>query len=145
MPNHFHLLLQEATNGGITSFMRKVGTAYTMYFNIKNERTGNLFAKPFRSRRVGTDAHFMHIHHYLHLNPAELFESGWKYGKVKSRSSLEKRLEEYPFSSLCDYQGRQRPERAILQEDAVSLFNAEPMSISRLVSDAVEYHRGLAP
>ena len=30
MNNHPHLLVQEKTEGGITKFMRKIGTAYTM-------------------------------------------------------------------------------------------------------------------
>src|SRR3954464_6221238 len=35
MPNHFHLVLKETSEGGITAFMRKLGTAYTLYFNSK--------------------------------------------------------------------------------------------------------------
>jgi putative transposase len=31
MPNHFHLLLHEKTEGGISKFMQKLQTAYTMY------------------------------------------------------------------------------------------------------------------
>lgn len=55
MPNHFHLLIKEKADGGITTFMRKLGTAYTMYFNIKYQRTGNLFIKPFRSKHIADD------------------------------------------------------------------------------------------
>src|SRR3989344_6748269 len=43
MPNHFHLVLKEIVEGGITSFMRKMGTAYTLYFNARHGRGGNLF------------------------------------------------------------------------------------------------------
>ena len=43
MPNHFHLLLREKKQGGISLFMQKIITAYTMYFNKKYERTGSLF------------------------------------------------------------------------------------------------------
>ena len=32
MPNHFHLVLKEVVEGGITAFMRKIGTSYTLYF-----------------------------------------------------------------------------------------------------------------
>src|SRR3989344_578137 len=39
MPNHFHLLLYEKSAGGISMFMQKLGTAYTMYFNVKNKRS----------------------------------------------------------------------------------------------------------
>ena len=36
MPHHFHLVLSEVSEGGITTFMRKVGTAYTLYFNARH-------------------------------------------------------------------------------------------------------------
>ena len=36
MPNHYHFILEELEEGGITKFMHKLGTGYTMYFNIKN-------------------------------------------------------------------------------------------------------------
>ena len=39
MPNHFHLLIHEKIENGISKFMQKLLTAYTMYFNKKNERT----------------------------------------------------------------------------------------------------------
>ena len=35
MPNHFHLLVRETTEGGISAFMHRFSTAYTMYFNIR--------------------------------------------------------------------------------------------------------------
>src|SRR3989344_1270124 len=38
MPNHFHLLIKESVEGGISRFMHRVGTSYTMYFNIKRKR-----------------------------------------------------------------------------------------------------------
>lgn len=144
MPNHFHLLLEQVADGGITAFMRKVGTSYTMYFNIKNERVGNLFVKPFRSQIVSTDAHFMHIPHYLHLNPAELFAPDWKRGKVQNASLLTQKLENYPYSSLCDYGAIKRPERSILDQGAMSLFGKEYPNVSKLVSESLEYYSRLA-
>ena len=33
MPNHFHLILKQVKDGGITKFMRKLSTGYVMYFN----------------------------------------------------------------------------------------------------------------
>ena len=98
MPNHFHLLLQEVSEGGITSFMRKVGTGYAMYFNLKNKRIGNIFVKPFRSKHVADDAYFKRAVSYIHLNPVELFESGWKSGIVRDKSAVKERLLQYSYS-----------------------------------------------
>jgi putative transposase len=33
LPNHYHLLLKQNREGGISEFMQKLGTGYTMYFN----------------------------------------------------------------------------------------------------------------
>lgn len=38
MPNHYHLMLKERMENGTTMFMRKLGTGYTNYFNIKYQR-----------------------------------------------------------------------------------------------------------
>src|SRR3989344_7464294 len=43
MTNHFHLLVRQEVDGGLTKFMRKLGVGYSMFFNIKYEREGALF------------------------------------------------------------------------------------------------------
>src|SRR3989344_4087760 len=50
MPNHFHLLIKQEADGGITKFMRKIGVGYSMFFNIKYQRTGALFGGLFKSK-----------------------------------------------------------------------------------------------
>ncbi|MBI5816846.1 MAG: transposase [Candidatus Yonathbacteria bacterium] len=44
MPNHFHLLVREKREGGISLFVKKLATGYSMYFNKKNDRIGKLLA-----------------------------------------------------------------------------------------------------
>jgi putative transposase len=100
MPNHFHLLLKQIDEGGISEFMQKLGTAYTMYFNIKYQRSGGLFVKPFRSRHIPDDHYFQRVIQYIHCNPAELYEPGWKDGKVKDNKSLQRKLLSYRYSSF---------------------------------------------
>ncbi len=136
MPNHFHLLIKETTDGGISKFMRKVGVAFAMYFNAKNERTGNLFLRPFRSRHISTDKYFQRVLQYIHFNPAELFEPGWKSGKVHNPASLEKKLIEYPYSSLKSYVSRDVS--PILAKDGFEI--AENVSFSKRLQEAREYY-----
>lgn len=140
MPNHIHILVKQLTDGGISSFMHKLGTSYTMYFNKRNDRVGNLFVKPFRSRRISNDAYFMHIANYIHLNPAELFEPGWKEGCVKSIPELEARLRQYQYSSLQEYCGVQRVESGIVNQEAMSEFRTSHFSTSEILQDAAEYY-----
>ena len=36
MPTHFHLILKQTEDGGISSYMAKVLDSYSKFFNIKN-------------------------------------------------------------------------------------------------------------
>ncbi|MBI5456353.1 transposase [Candidatus Kaiserbacteria bacterium] len=143
MPNHFHILLQEITEGGITQFMRKVGTGYTMYFNIKNARVGNLFVKPFRSKHIDNDAYLRKVAQYIHLNPAELFEASWKQGKVKDLRALQKYLIEYPYSSFSAYAEKDRTQKNILNNELFSLINDNLPPIRELLTESTSYYKDL--
>ena len=137
MPNHFHFVLKEIQEGGIALFMQKVFTGYTMYFNQKNERTGALFAGTFKSKHIADDQYLKHLVSYVHLNPADLFESGWRRGG-NNISIVEKGLREYPYSSLPDFLGIPRPHRAILDRSIFELFERIP-SMKAIMREAKTY------
>ncbi len=141
MPNHFHLLLKEIKDGGITSLMRRVGIAYAMYFNAKYERVGNLFLKPFRSRHIGTDRYFQKVIQYIHCNPVQIYEPDWKSGKVRNMSALEQKLTAYPYSSLQSYlhSGSRNP---IISADIFEIVD-QPR-LSRMLEDARAYYQDIA-
>ena len=144
MSNHFHLLLKEISEGGIAKFMQKVGTSYTMYFNIKHKRTGGLFVGPFRSRHVADDRYLSTIIPYIHLNPAEIFESRWKQGIVRDFQNLERKVREYPYSSLPDYQGRQRAEASIInQKEFEDLLDEKMPSLHKLLPETLAFYKDL--
>lgn len=69
MPNHFHLLIQQLEENGITLFMGKLSNSYTKYFNIKYDRVGHLFQDVFKSVLVESDEQLIHLSRYIHLNP----------------------------------------------------------------------------
>jgi len=126
MPNHFHLLIHEIVDGGITSFMRKLGTGYAMYFNLKNARIGNLFVKPFRSKHVEDDRYLRHVAQYIHLNAATLFEPGMQRGQIKDFYKLEREMKIHLYSSFIDYsQKEKRLERQILNEEDADLIGSD--------------------
>jgi len=139
MPNHYHLLLKETSDDGITKFMQKLGTAYTMYFNEKKSRTGNLFVKPFRSQHVGDDRYFQHLINYIHCNPAELFEPGWKNGEIKDAKKLIDQLVVYPYSSLRVYENKSLPSRSILDECVFKVERSKPART--MIREAQEYYQ----
>jgi len=138
MPNHFHLLLKEIREGGIAIFMQRIFTAFTMYFNKKYERTGALFAGPFKSRHAADDRYIKKLISYLHLNATELFGPHRKDGRGNIEI-IEKRLIEYPYSSLSDFLGYERPERKILGNSIFELFDTIP-TLKEMVDDANSYY-----
>lgn len=113
MPNHFHLILYEHTEGGISKFMGKLLTAYSMYFNTKYERSGPLFTRPFRSQYIENESQYMYIFSYVHLNPLSIIDKEWKEG-VKNKKEAKEFLEKYQFSSYQDFLGNNRPESVII-------------------------------
>ncbi len=140
MANHPHLLLREKDYGGISAFMQKLGTGYTMYFNKKYGRIGALFSGRFKAVHVASDAHFRRVVNYIHANPAEIYEPGWKKGIVRNIAKLEKDVQAYPYSSLPDYERVTRPHTTILNIAAVTeLVDANP-SFKTLLKDARDFY-----
>ncbi len=68
LENHFHILLEQKTEGGVSKFMQKVSTGYTMYFNKKYERSGALFQGRFKSKHVTSDGYLLRCLSYVVLN-----------------------------------------------------------------------------
>ncbi len=140
MQNHYHILVKEIAEGGITSFMRRIGTAYTMYFNAKYERVGHLFTGPFRSRHIENDRYFQKVLQYIHCNPAELYETGWKVGRIGSIFKLEEQLLNYPYSSFGTFM--KKDANQILSKDVFDIANQMPSR--RMLEEARNYYSDLA-
>lgn len=105
MPNHFHLVAREIVVGGISLFMRKMG-GYSTYFNMQYDRVGSLFQSRYKTVEVQDDAQLGNVFVYVHTNPVELKEPGWKDFEVKDPSGALRWLEEYRWSSYRDYLGK---------------------------------------
>ncbi len=103
MPNHFHILVREKIENGISVYMRKLLTGYSMYFNKKYKRTGKLYEGVFKSTHLDTDNYLKYLYSYIHLNPAKLIDKNWKEKRTKSVSELLKYIFEYPYSSIKEY------------------------------------------
>ncbi len=67
-PNHFHFLIRQLEDDGISKFMQKFGIGYTRYFNEKYERSGVLFQGKFKARRIKSDHDLLRISAYVNLN-----------------------------------------------------------------------------
>lgn len=89
MPNHFHFLLRQIKENGITEFVSKLSNSYTKYFNTKNKRVGPLLQGEFKSVYIETNEQLLHLSRYIHLNPLI--------------GNLVKKLEDYTWSSYLEY------------------------------------------
>ncbi|KKQ34952.1 MAG: hypothetical protein US50_C0030G0009 [Candidatus Nomurabacteria bacterium GW2011_GWB1_37_5] len=121
MPNHFHLLIKQKKEGGIVKFMQKLGTGYTMYFNIKNQRTGCLFQGRFKAKIIDNNAYYMHIPHYIHFNPIDLIND-------RGSTSISEKmtfLENYRWSSFPDYVGKKNFPSVTNREFLLGHFGGE--------------------
>lgn len=116
MPNHFHLLVKETSENGITEFMRRLTTAYTMYFNKKYKRVGPLFQGTFKAEYVDEDKYLKYLFSYIHLNPIKLFDKNWKGDGIKDKHGAQKYLAQYKFSSYNDYAGTEGEQSRILSQ-----------------------------
>ena len=138
MPNHPHIVLKQLQDNGIARFMQKVFTGYTMYFNLKYQRNGSLFAGTYKAKHVADDDYFKRVVAYVLMNPAELFESQWKEG-VANLTNLEERLLNYRFSSLPDFYGISRLENKIVRK-LDEYYDTIP-ELKNMLSEALKYYQ----
>lgn len=69
MPNHFHLLLKQHVENGISTYLSQIQNSYTRYFNVRKKRTGILFTTQNKSVHIETEDQLLHVSRYIHLNP----------------------------------------------------------------------------
>src|SRR3989344_6225002 len=68
LPNHFHFVLEQVTEGGISEFMKRLLGGYTWYFNHKHKRSGSLFQGTFKSKHIDSNEYLLHASVYVNLN-----------------------------------------------------------------------------
>ena len=107
MKDHFHLLISEIVQGGMSLFLRKM-SGYARYFNERHERRGTLFQGRTKKILVEQEAHMLYILHYVHANPLDylLGAKMWRErdkGAVSDIPEALSYLEKYRWSSYLDY------------------------------------------
>ena len=102
MDNHIHLLVKEINDNGVSHFMQKLMTAYTMYFNQKYKRVGPLFQGVFKAEHADDDQYLQYLYAYIHLNPLKMFDPDWRTAK-KISQPLMQNIFSYRYSSFLDY------------------------------------------
>lgn len=124
MPNHFHLLLKQKSNNGLSVFLSKVSNSYTKYFNTKHKRVGPLFQGSFKAVRIEDDNQLLHVSRYIHLNPLIDY--------------IVKDLKNFPFSSYGEFLGLKD---GFCQKDYILDHFKSPKDYEEFVLNQEDYGR----
>ena len=139
MPNHFHILIKQSGENGISKFMQKLLTAHSMYYNIKYERTGSLFEGKFKVEHLGEDRYLKYIFSYIHLNPVKLIYPNWKEEGLADKKRVITFLNKYTYSSFLDYTEVNRQENAILDRSEFPDYFPSTQHFENEIMDWINY------
>lgn len=123
MPNHFHLLLYQSSENGITQLLRRISTGYVMYFNERYKRVGPLFQGTYKASHINSDVYLHHISRYIHLNPNDY--STW------------------PYSSFLNYAGEKQTQW-LTMGPVLELFDDDKQKYIAYVKDYIPTKEELA-
>ena len=132
-PNHYHFVLKQLTDNGISQFMHKVSTGFTNYFNLKYKLSGSLFQGRFRALHVNSNEYLLHLSAYVNLNDKvhqlrsstpKLSKSSWGEYKNYENGFCNKKIileqfkdhgsyEVFAESALLTIQNRKEMERSL--------------------------------
>ncbi len=90
-PNHYHFILRQLENDGVSRFMKRLGNGYTKYFNYKYDHSGFLFQGKFKARHIKDNASLIWLSVYVNAN-TEIH-------------NITSRAEKYKWCSFPDYLG----------------------------------------
>ena len=125
MPTHFHLLLEQLRDNGITKYLSSISESYSRYFNIKHKRNGPLWESRFKNVLVGSDEQLIHLTRYIHLNPTS--------------ANLVDKPEEWDYSSYSEYVTGE--EKICQYKD---IINIAPKDYKKFIDDRKDYQRELS-
>ena len=130
MPNHFHLLLKQNIDDGISEFVKRFQISYTLFFNTKHKREGPLLNGQFKAVLIEDDNQLLHLSRYIHLNP---------HTSYKVRNLFQ--LLNYEWSSFPEY--LKKTQNEICSKDIIlTLFKSNEL-YKEFVLDNADFQRKL--
>jgi putative transposase len=66
--NHYHFVLRQKIDDGISKFMQKIGMGYTHFFNIKYARSGSLLQGAYKSVYIKSTEQLLYLSAYVNGN-----------------------------------------------------------------------------
>lgn len=127
MLTHFHFILKQLKDNGISKFLNDTLNSYTRFFNARHKREGPLWAGKTKKVLVETDEQLIHLTRYIHINPTTAY--------------IVDKPEEWKFSSYMEYLNKNQKEFRICKFD--DLMDINPDSYKEFAEDRIGYQRDL--
>src|SRR3989339_304332 len=124
LPNHYHFLLEQLVDGGISKFLHKLNKGYSRYFNLRYNRTGTLFQGPFKAKHLNGDTYASHIIPYIHLNILDHGKHDWREGRIEDWTSALAEMDRYKWSSHQYYRGKNQPFPLVDSQNRLKWFGS---------------------
>jgi len=135
MKNHYHLLIEQTSENGISKFINDFQNSFVRYYNIKYSRQGPLFINQFKAVLVEQDDQLKHVSRYIHLNPYS--------GHIVK--TFEK-LIDYPWSSLKEYLNSNKTKYSkyqLLSKEKILRYYEDVEDYKWFVLDHADYQKDL--
>ena len=97
MTTHYHLVCH-TEHPNLSALMHWINTAYTVWTNKRNQRTGHLFEGRYKAIVMENEGYLLSVSAYVHLNPVRV--RAWKHKPAEERL---RRVVDYPWSSYAAY------------------------------------------
>ena len=119
LPNHYHWLLRQDGETPAGKVPARVFGSYSQAFNRAYERTGTLFEGPYKALVADTDAYFVNLCGYIHLNAVH-------HGLVNTP-------DEWPYSNYLEWIDK-RP-GTLVDRELVRAYYATPQEYEACVQE----------
>lgn len=103
--NHYHFLLKEIREEGISSFMRRIGTGMAKYFNTRYQEVGGLFQGSYKAKTISEDVYLQYVSVYIQVKNIFTLYPGGLESALKEFDIAYDWATKYPYCSLGDYAG----------------------------------------
>lgn len=131
MPTHYHFILRQKQDSGISNSISLIQNSFTRFYNIKNSKNGPTFIHRFKSKPITSEEQFRHVSRYIHLNP-------YASGLITKVDDLEK----YPWSSYKNF--IYSLNKSLTEtKDVLSLFNYDRERYKKFVINNADYQKTL--
>lgn len=127
MPTHFHLILKQIVDNGISKYIGKALNSYTRYFNLRHHRTGPLWEGKFKNVLIEDDDQILHLTRYIHLNPTS--------------AGLVKKPNDWAFSSYQEFINPNLNGKICNHKE---IINLSPKQYQKFTLDRQSYQKDLS-